>query len=396
MKQHFFFCSVLAVLIVWSTQLNCQTFSVLHNFSGPDGAAPLSGVSLDAEGNLYGTTYYGGSGNGVVYKLSRDNSSWLLSLLHSFVLSDGAQPIGKPLIANDGTLYLTANAGGQFNDGTAVHLQPQPTRCASILCPWQAIVIHNFALSSDGAYPVGLNFGAQEELIGATTQGGAHGDGTVFKLTSSQNSWVLTLLTDFRNTSTGDAFGGVIADPVDNIYGAGAANGNNTVFEITNAGQLQILYQFPLSGVDGLGIYYGLVRDGAGNLYGLAVVAGEFNGGTVYELSPSGGGWSFNLLYNLPSYMFLSGTVGSAALTMDSQGNLYGTHYEDGANSRGSVFKLTPSENGWIYTDLHDFTGGSDGCYPWSDVVMDSSGNLYGTASYCGSSGYGTVWEITP
>lgn len=90
---------------------------------------------------------------------------------------------------------------------------------------------------------------------------------------------------------------------------------------------------------------------------------------------------------------------------MDAAGNLYGTTNADGAHSRGNVFKLSPSANGWTYTDLYDFTGGSDGAYPVSNVVFDAQGNLYGTTSTGGSgsctsqfngNGCGVVWKITP
>ena len=103
--------------------------------------------------------------------------------------------------------------------------------------------------------------------------------------------------------------------------------------------------------------------------------------------------WTVNTLYSF------AGTAGNrcgprATLVMDGAGNLYGTTYCDGANNAGSVFKLTYP--GWTYTSLHDFTGGSDGGNPYSNVVFDSSGNLYGTASTGGSQGVGVVWEITP
>jgi uncharacterized repeat protein (TIGR03803 family) len=81
---------------------------------------------------------------------------------------------------------------------------------------------------------------------------------------------------------------------------------------------------------------------------------------------------------------------------MDAAGNLYGTTYWDGAYASGAVFKLTPSNGGWTYTSLHDFTGGSDGADPISNVVFDANGNLYGTTSYGGAYNYGVVWEITP
>ena len=81
---------------------------------------------------------------------------------------------------------------------------------------------------------------------------------------------------------------------------------------------------------------------------------------------------------------------------MDAAGNLYGTTYCDGQNKLGSIFKLTFSGSLWIYTSLYDFTGGNDGANPIGNVVIDASGNLYGTASAGGAPGYGVVWEITP
>jgi uncharacterized repeat protein (TIGR03803 family) len=128
-------------------------------------------------------------------------------------------------------------------------------------------------------------------------------------------------------------------------------------------------------------------------------------GGSVFELNPSGGGWTFTLLYNL-SGLNRNPCGPREDLFMDAEGNLYGTTYCDGAYGLGSVFKLSPSSGGWTYADLHDFTGGTDGGNPISNVVIDAEGNLYGTTEYggddslCGGDGAppgcGVVWEITP
>ena len=206
------------------------------------------------------------------------------------------------------------------------------------------------------------------------------------------------MLTDFAGTGSGTPLAGVVPDQNGNVYGTGYLDIPGTVFEITNAGQFQILHRFDYS--DGVDPFYGLIFDPHGNLVGQTMDGGgNGEGGTVFELSPSGGGWTFNLRYSFPG-ITATENVGFASLGMDAQGNLYGTTVVNGAYGYGTVFKLSPSANGWTYTDLHDFTGGSDGCYPWSDVVMDSQGNLYGTASQCGSVSYpplgGTVWEITP
>jgi uncharacterized repeat protein (TIGR03803 family) len=146
-----------------------------------------------------------------------------------------------------------------------------------------------------------------------------------------------------------------------------------------------------------------LIFDRAGNLYGATGQGGSNGGGTVYELADSNGSWSFGLLYSF-SGSFPGRDVYSASLTMDAAGNLYGTTPLDGAYGYGNVFKLSPSNDGWTFTSLHDFTGGSDGGYPESNVTLDADGNLYGTTQ-CGGNdficniypgGPGVVWEITP
>lgn len=141
----------------------------------------------------------------------------------------------------------------------------------------------------------------------------------------------------------------------------------------------------------------GLIFDPSGNLIGSTAIAGSGGTGTVFELTPSGNTWAFDLLYSFVGNF--DGPRGS--LIMDSAGNLYGTTVGAGQYSKGSVFKLTPSSGGWTYTSLHDFTGGSDGGYPIGNVTFDASGNLYGTASSGGTGtacyeGCGVVWKITP
>jgi uncharacterized repeat protein (TIGR03803 family) len=137
-----------------------------------------------------------------------------------------------------------------------------------------------------------------------------------------------------------------------------------------------------------------------GNIYGSTAGAGTNGGGTAFEMMNLMNMWSLNTLYS-----FTAGGGGpSATLTMDAAGDLYGTTAADGAFGKGSVFKLANSGSGWTYTSLHDFTGGSDGAYPSSNVVFDPTGRLYGTASMggdfdgtlCSSGGCGVVWEIAP
>src|SRR5271166_2917290 len=160
-----------------------------------------------------------------------------------------------------------------------------------------------------------------------------------------------------------------------------------------------VLYRFQ-DGSDGAVPFGGVIFDNSGNLYGSTLVHGLGGGGTVFELSPANGNWTFSLLYSFIG----SGFGPAASLTMDAAGNLYGTTDKNGAFGAGTVFKLTPSGGSWKYTSLHDFTGGSDGGNPFSNVTFDANGNLYGRTSAGGDTsgdcqglvGCGVVWEITP
>jgi uncharacterized repeat protein (TIGR03803 family) len=225
-----------------------------------------------------------------------------------------------------------------------------------------------------------------------------------FELTRSGSNWSESVLHEFFGAGDGEyPEAGVIFDNAGNLYGS-AAHGNTvqwdgSAYELMPSGsgwEETTLYAFPIEGPDGNVVFGGLIFDPQGNLYGSTEVGGSQSGGTVFELSPSNGTWMSTVLWNF------SGNGGSlASLTMDALGNLYGTTYADGISQKGNVFKLSPSGHGWIYTSLHDFTGGSDGAYPMGSVSLDAHGNLYGTASAGGTGsacndGCGVVWEITP
>jgi len=136
----------------------------------------------------------------------------------------------------------------------------------------------------------------------------------------------------------------------------------------------------------------GLLMDQQGNLYGSTTEGpGGSNGGTVYELQPSGDSWTYRTL------TALSGDGGPAdAPTMDAAGNLYFTSNADGTLGFGNVFKLTPSGSTWVYTDLHDFNANDGGYYPSGSVALDAQGNLYGTTPETSSSRWGEIWKLTP
>src|SRR5271165_3369404 len=140
--------------------------------------------------------------------------------------------------------------------------------------------------------------------------------------------------------------------------------------------------------------YGGVIFDQAGNLYGTT----SYASGTAFQLTPSNGGWIPTLIYTF-GRNGLGGPLEN--LVRDQAGNLYGTTLAAGAYNFGNVFKLAPSNGAWTYTDLYDFTGGSDGAYPLG-LVFDPNGNMYGIAagggngSGCYLGGCGVIWEITP
>jgi uncharacterized repeat protein (TIGR03803 family) len=155
-----------------------QTYQVIHNFTGPDGKAPVVGLTVDGGGRFYGTTSAGGSSNrGSVFRLKKSGSSWVLETLYSFTGAlDGVQPMGRVVFGPDGALYGTANQGGSTSYGTVFRLQPPSRICRTPLCPWTVTTLHTFGGGQDGRYPVGdLTFDSAGNLYGVTTNGGRAG-----------------------------------------------------------------------------------------------------------------------------------------------------------------------------------------------------------------------------
>jgi uncharacterized repeat protein (TIGR03803 family) len=157
------------------------------------------------------------------------------------------------------------------------------------------------------------------------------------------------------------------------------------------------LYKFK-NGKDGSSVVAGLTFDQKGNLYGAARLGGAGGNGTVFKLTPKAdGSWTESVLYSFCSLSKCAdGAVPSASLIFDETGNLYGTAFLGGAHDFGAVFKLTPNADGsWTESVLHTFAGGTDGAYPYANLIFDRTGNLYGT-TYGGADDLGTVFKLTP
>jgi len=399
---------------------HAQTYTVIHNFlGGPDGNEPAYGLTIDAAGNLYGSTFEGDDGTGSIYRLRYRNSTWQLSPLYVFTggpSSPGAVPYAGVVFGPGGSLFGTTAYGGEGNCatwggtlgcGTAFKLQPQVSFCVNATCYWIETRLFEFNGASGGATPYGgiPIFDQAGNMYGTTFAGGGGnctaGCGLVYELSPGNGGWTETVLYSFTGAPGDGAspWAGVIFDQTGNLYGTtqyGGAYGYGTIYELSpaNGGWTEkILYNFQ-GQQDGGNPYAGLVFDHAGNLYGATTVGGVGAGGTVFELTPQGLSWNYQPICSFTRQMgeLAGGPV--ATPTMDAAGNLYGATGGDGAYGFGSVFEASQSGGNWTCTPLYNFTGGNDGRLPRGNLVLDSSGNIYGTAAG-GPTGYGVAFEIT-
>lgn len=279
-------------------------------------------------------------------------------------------------------------------------------------------VLHTFTGTYDGGYPeTPLIFDSAGDLYGATQNGGAEGScpkvgcGLVYELSPDGQAWRQTVLYRFLNTSTGGIpIGNLIFDSSGNLYGATSGGGGfqncgvlnlrgcGLVYELSPGGSgwtESVLENF-LQEADGQALSAGLVADSAGNFYGTTFWGGTTNErcgtgcGVVYRLSPNGsGGWQETVLYSFTGGM--DGALPADTLVLDASGNLYGTTAEGGDTSTcnrqgcGVVFEVSPTSSGeWQETVLHTFNG-KDGWYSLAGVIFDSTGNLYGTTTQGGN-----------
>jgi len=384
-----------ALAVALTPTAGAQTYKVLYTFTR--WTWPCTGLTMDAAGNFYGTTF-----SGVVFKLTHVGSGWVFTPLGG---PGGSYNIlGRVAIAKDGTLYGTALYGYGYCDwykggtgGVVFHLTPGPTAPKTPFAPWNANIIHDFGRGLDGrGGPQGdLTFDQAGNIYGTTMWGGCGqpGLGVIYELTPSAGGWTETVLYAPCGDDGSVPRGGVVLDGSGNLWGV--YWGTNAVFQLSASGSGWTQTLYPTDGTEPMG---GLMTDASGNLYGTTTGGGgdpaQFNG-TVFELIHSSGGWTLNTLYVFPRSPTGNSVAPEAKLTMDAAGNLYGTGTYGGVYGYGTVFKLTPSSGGWTYTSLYDFTGGSDGANPMSEVTIGLNGRLYGTAS--GQYGTnGVVWEITP
>ena len=330
------------------------------------------------------------------------------SVLHYFTGGlDGGGPTGGVIVGPSGVLYGTAGGGGPYGDGTVFKL-------IQVNSSWILYPLYEFSRSG-GATPLGgVVIGANGALYGTTfSSAGADGDGVVFELRPPLTVckaflcyWNETVLHAFTGSPDGASpqVENLAFDHAGNIYGTtqqGGMYGGGIAFELTpsTGGYTEsILHNFG-NGTDGSGPSAGVVLDTAGNVYGTTPFGGtgtpEECGstcGTVYQLMPSNGGWVENVLVNFNN---TNGRGPYGNLIIDASGNLYGTTISGGQiggqNGDGVVFKLTPSGGGFTYSALYTFSS----CNPAGGVVMNAAGNFFGACGTGGAYQNGWIFELT-
>jgi len=359
------------------------TITNANGMSGPDGINPYGGPTIDASGNLYGTTTGGGPNRsvagfngGVLWEIKRSGAYIDLHDFGGTVINangtsgpDGADTNAELVIDKSGNIFGTAIYGGanpgssNFNDGMVWELKASGTY--KDLHDFGGTVVNTLgAPVADGTTPwCGIKFDSSGNMFGTTNAGGASQVGIVWELTPSG------VCTDLHD------FGGAITN----------TNGE--------------------SGPDGSQPQAGVVIDGSGNVYGTAYFGGLNGDGIVWEIKHTG---AYIDLHDFGgSIENANGESGSDGqdpeeIVFDSSGDMYGTAFTGGGEGWGMVWELTKSGS---YLDIHDFGGaivdangesGPDGTNPTGGVTFNASGTMFGAASMGGALAVGMVWTIEP
>ncbi len=387
------------------TLLSAYTLQPVAAFSSSNGALPVSGLIMDAAGDLFGTTVSGGtSSKGTIFEIPAGSNT--VTLLASFNSTNGANPYGRLVRDANGNLFGTTYGGGDVADdpsgngfGTIFEL---PSGSSTIT----ALASFN---NTNGANPYdGLLMDSGGNLFGTTFGGGdANGDGTVFELAAGSNT--ITTLASFSGGASGaNPVGGLYLDANGNLFGTTYNGGDvaddpngyglGTIFKLPHGSStISVLAAF--NKTNGAKPIAGLVADQSGNLFGTTSAGGDASGdGTIFELAS--GASSITLLA-----AFSGGTGGAnpyGDLVIDANGNIFGTTYGGGnANGQGIVFEIAAGSN--TITPLASFDGAANGANAWGGLAMDANGNLFGTTVYGGDvaddpngQGFGIVFELAP
>lgn len=361
-----------AVLSVASVTAPGVTMATLYSFTGGEDGANPNGLVLGTDGIFYGTTQNGGRDfAGTVFGMT---SNGLFASLYSFSGgSDGANPYAALALGPDGFFYGATFQGGASDNGTIFRTTPVGT-------PVTLISFH----VTNGTLPyAGLTLGADANFYGTSYQGGAFGRGTAFKL--STNGTLTTLHSFSNSTDGGHPAARLVQGRSGGFYGTtykGGLRDNGTVFTIATNGDLTSLASF--NRTNGAFPFGGLAEGDNGNLYGATANGGSHDAGTIYRISPTG------LLTSLYSFAGSNGANPRATLLQAADGNFYGTTRAGGTYGQGTVFTLAP--DGTLATLVH--FDGYNGANPQAALVGGADGHLYGTTQHGGASGWGTIFRL--
>lgn len=407
LRQTFFIA--LAVGLPLGSAIAASSPKVLFSFGGDHGEYPDTDLVMDRSGNLYGTTVSGGDfDSGTVFQLTHTASGWKQQVLYSFSgTADGGQPYKGVTLDNQGNLYGTAVIGGTggvcVEDGCGVVYQLTPSASG-----WTQTVIYNFQGGKDGYGPgAGLTLDRKGNLYGMTPTGGANGLGIIYQLHPlGGGTWKERILHTFTGGADGasGSAGKLLLDAQGNLFGVattGGSHGSGVAFELSpnqnGSWKFKPIYEF--KGQPDAGFPYGgLVFDQSGNLYGTTYYDGADDLGSVYELvAGAGGTWHERVLHSFAGGPDGSGSI--ATLVLDAHGNFYGTTSEggDAACNCGIIFKLVPSGNGnWQESVVYLFKGPPDAAFAYDGLLGDRAGNLYGTTVHGGSGNNGALFRFKP
>jgi uncharacterized repeat protein (TIGR03803 family) len=370
-----------AIEMMESRQLLSATLSTLLSFNNTNGGLPQGNLIADSAGNLYGTTYFGGSsGDGTVFEVAAGTHK--LTTLVSFNGSDGANPYSGLIADAAGNLYGTTVMGGPAGEGTVYEISAGSHKLSTLV---------NFN-GSNGEFPyTALTIDAAGNLYGTTAGIEFSADGAVYEIAAGSHTFSSLVTFD---GSDGEFPTGLTADAAGNLYGTTSTGGlfrDGTVFEIT-AGDHTLSTLVNFNGNLGADPEAAPVFDSAGNLYGTTFSGGSSDQGTVYKISART--HAFN---SLTSFNGIDGENADSSLLIDGAGNLFGTTQgsTDGstANGSGTAFEIPAGKVAPItLVKFHDSNGAET---TKAGLVADSAGNLFGTTYAGGSDRFGTVYEIT-
>jgi uncharacterized repeat protein (TIGR03803 family) len=378
---------------------------IIYNFAGNnDGEYIDSDLVMDGAGNLYGTSVLGGDfGSGTVFQLTPSGNGWTHTVLYSFHGgTDGGEPYKGVTLDSQGNLYGTAVTGGGGSCEGGCGVAYKLTNSGGV---WTQAVIHAFTGGADGSGPgTGLTIGSHGVLYGMTPTGGANGQGVIFLLRPLQNgTWNLKVIHAFTGGSDGGGgSAGRLLRYKGSLYGVtttGGANGKGVAFKLTHpVGGWQFTTLYAFQGQPDAGFPYGaLAPDSHGRLYGTTYYDGANNLGSVYELARQPDDtWKETVLYSFQGGRDGSGSISN--VVFDKTGAMYGTTSAGGASCNcGVIFKLSPGGNGtWKENVTYRFRGAPDGAFVYNGMVGDASGNFYGTTVHGGTSDDGVIYKFTP